>query len=257
MPLIERFGCNQCEFQFPTGWGGYLYATDAHGARIVCPHPGEFEAAEEITGMSYEDAGSAGRVGAARHAVCLRCLQQFDIDLEKDARSCPACKSPEIRTAADAVGQPCPACKLGTVERGSPQPPLDADWEQLPVPRIVKDLVSFDNSRETPESLKVGYELAESVSEGSFTAIAALLLSWWEELLWLESRSDEPDESIPMRPEWRWSQALPGVLAATPELARLVVVEKARCRFAPDLSEDVRRGMKNYCRKHRDHRIQC
>lgn len=199
--LIERLGCDRCEFQFPTGWGGYLYATDANGARVVCPHPGEFEAAEGITGMSYEDAESAGRVGAARHAVCLQCLHQFDIDLEKDVRRCPACASYEIQTAAEAEGQPCPACKAGTIKRGLPQPQFDADWEQLPVPRIVKDLVSFEKSREVPESLKVGYELAESVSEGGFITIAALLLTWWEELLWLESRSEEPDESIPMRPE--------------------------------------------------------
>ena len=121
----------------------------------------------------------------------------------------------------------------------------------------MKDLVTFEKSRAVPESLKAGYELAESVSEGGFTTIAALLLRWREELLWLKSKSEEPDESIPMRPEWRWSRALPGVLTATPELARLVAIEKARCRFAPDLSENDRRGMNNFIRKHLDHKLEC
>lgn len=254
MPLIERFGCNQCDFQFPIGWGSYVYAIDANGARIVCSHPGEARIVQEITRMSYADARLAGRASTACFAVCLRCLHQFDIDLEKNSRRCPACESPEIRTAAEAVGRPCPACKAGTIERGSPyRPVLDADWECLPVPQIVKDLVSFEKTREVPESLEAAFEAAESISRHTFISVVLKLLNWWEGSSVTKSQAD----AIQMRPEWHWRQALPSVLAAAPALAELAVIEDECCKFAPSVPDALRRGMKNYIRKHRDHTLEC
>lgn len=254
MPLIERFGCNKCEFQFPTGWGSYVYAIDARGARIVCPHPGEVRSVQEITGMSYEDAKLAGRVGAARYAVCLACLHQFDIDLEKDERRCPKCATSEIQTALEAVGQLCPACNVGTIERGSPfRPVLDADWEQLPVPQVVKDLVFYEKTRKVPESLKAAFEAAESVGKFAFISVVLRLLEWWEGSF----VTDRQKPSVQMHREGLWRQAFPKVLAAAPALADLVTIEGDCCRFSPVVSDEVRRGIKNYLRKHREHLLQC
>jgi hypothetical protein len=94
-----------------------MYAIDATGNRVVCPHPKEFWVVPRVTGMSYKDALAAGRTGFSSHCVCLDCLAQFDLDLERDARHCPKCSSPKVNSADELVDKPCPRCKSGKVER--------------------------------------------------------------------------------------------------------------------------------------------
>src|SRR5689334_6641937 len=98
MPIISRHSCNKCDFEMPSGWGGYTYAVDDLGQRVVCPHPGEANTIKRVTGLSYAEAHDAGRTGSAKHCVCLSCLKQFDLDLNRDAIVCPACASPEVRS---------------------------------------------------------------------------------------------------------------------------------------------------------------
>src|SRR5437763_5617790 len=98
MPIISRYSCNRCDFEMPTGWGSYMYAIDSEGKRVVCPHPGELCAAEQITGLDYSQARLAGRIGYARDCVCLSCLHQFELDLDRDARVCPRCAAAQVST---------------------------------------------------------------------------------------------------------------------------------------------------------------
>src|SRR5262249_46109340 len=144
MPPINRYACNECDFELPSGWGGYTYAVDNLGRRVVCPHPSEIHTIREVTGLNYTEAREAGRVGFAQHCVCLDCLKQFNLDLERDAAVCPECASPRVRSLRDLIGQMCPRCKVGRIEEGSVvRWKLDPDWEQLPVPQVVKDLTEF------------------------------------------------------------------------------------------------------------------
>lgn len=52
MPQIFEFYCTDpdCEFEMPSGWGYYMYATADDGDRVHCPHPGEMGRAREVIG---------------------------------------------------------------------------------------------------------------------------------------------------------------------------------------------------------------
>jgi len=252
MPPINRYACNECNLELPSGWGGYTYAVDNLGRRVVCPHPGEFQTVYEVTGLNYTEAREAGRVGFAQHCVCLDCLKQFDLDLERDAAVCPECSSPQVRSLRDLIGQKCPRCKVGLIEEGSVvRWKLDPDWEQLPVPQVVKDLTEFAEHRRVPGSLERAAEISNSFGEHNFFTVAVRLLGWWEGDYF--SKDQEQQDSAEMQRQWTWCKALQAVLKATPALADLVVIRGGRCWFAEGVGPEVRRGIKNYLRKHRKH----
>jgi hypothetical protein len=254
VPIISRYACNECDFELPTGWGGYTYAVDDVGKRIVCPHPAEFRSIQEVTGLGYSEARDAGRTGFAQHCVCLDCVSQFDLDLERDAAVCSKCSSPKIKSLRELVGKPCPRCKVGLIEEGSPiRWKLDPDWEKLPVPQIVKDLADFHETRIVPASLQPASDAANAFSAHNFFIVASRLLGWWEGEYF--SKEKDQKDSAEMQPQWTWCKALPAVLKEVPSLAELVVIRDRRCWFAETVTTDVRRGIKNYLRKHLKHRV--
>ena len=83
---------------------------DNLGKRVVCPHPAEVHTINKVTGLNYSEARDAGRVGFAQHCICLECLKQLDLDLERDAVVCPGCSSPNVRSLRALIGQKCPRC---------------------------------------------------------------------------------------------------------------------------------------------------
>lgn len=253
MPPIKRYACNQCDFELPSGWGGYTYAVDNQGHRVVCPHPGEFGAVSKVTGLNYTEADAAGRVGFAQYCACLGCLKQFDLDLKRDAVICPACHGYQVRSLRQLIGQSCPNCKTGLIEEGSVVHwKLDPDWEQLPVPQIVKDLTEFANRSRVPSSLQsTSHAVAERFDEPLllFWYVALRLLDWWEGDYF--SRDQDQKESAELR--GKLHDTLQVVLPATPALDELVVLRDGWWWFAEDVGPDVRRGIKNYIRKNRIH----
>lgn len=255
MPPIEYYGCTDCDFSLPTGWGGYMYAVDDHGKRQVCPHPLEFETVFRVTGLSFSDADAVGRIGHIEHCVCLTCLAQFDLDTERDELVCEKCSSANVITANDLVGKPCPSCSKGTIERSSPiRWKLDVDWESLPVPNVVKDLVVYHNTRQLPDSLTNAQVVADKHGAHNFSTVACRLLQWWEGDYFgaTEEEMDQQD-SAEMNPQWTWCKALPDVLNSTPALASLVSIGKKSCSFPPSVTTEERGGIKNYLRKHLVH----
>lgn len=255
MPLIQRYGCNECDFELPSGWGGYMYAVDDVGNRRVCPHPCEFSAVVEITGLEMSEAESAGRTGYASHCVCLACVEQFDLDLERDERVCPKCSAQQVRSSEELIGESCPRCQVGLIEEGSiVRWKLDPDWENLPVPQVVKDLLQYDTDPTGPESLKPAIEAANRLGDHNFVILVARLLCWWEGDYFSEDR--EQQDSKEMNPRWTWCKALPDVCSLLPQLAELITVRSGRCWFADGVTPDMRRGIKNYLRKHRVHIVE-
>src|SRR5262245_47038726 len=117
VPEIYHFRCTRCDFAFPKGWGGYTYALDAQGRRVVCPHPDEMQMVFQVTGVGWSEAQAAGRLGHASHCVCFDCAEQFDLDLDRDVKQCPKCGSLQVRSAYGSIGCPCPKCKAGRVEQ--------------------------------------------------------------------------------------------------------------------------------------------
>jgi len=217
--------------------------------------PREGRAIQRITGLDYGEARLAARTGYASDCVCLSCLHQFELDLDRDARVCPKCAAAQVSTLRELVGQSCPKCKIGVFEESSPiQWKLDPDWETLPVPQIVKDLLQFEEDREVPASLQKAAEAASGIESNSLIYVALDLLGWWEGNYLTRKKEQKP--SVEMNPQWTWCKALPAVLLVTPALAELVVIRDSRCWFTESTSDDVKRGIKNYIRKHRKHIVE-
>ncbi|MEX0919053.1 MAG: hypothetical protein WDZ85_03800 [Candidatus Paceibacterota bacterium] len=116
MPLLNDFRCDKCDFELPSGWGGYTYVINQKGDRIHCPHPGERDKIKEILGYRrFFEYFINRRIGFHSDCVCLDCLSQFNLDIKKDKIECSFCRSNNIKTESDMVGQICPKCKVGTV----------------------------------------------------------------------------------------------------------------------------------------------
>jgi hypothetical protein len=214
MPEINRFACNRCDFEFPTGWGGYCYAVGDSGQRVVCPLLDEPQAITRITGMSFGEAMDAGRTGSNSHCVCLICLGQFDLDLDRDRRVCPFCASTDVKSAREMVGQPCPGCKRGVVERGSlVRWELDPDRASLPVPQVVKDMLGWEKTREVPPRFGRVYEAIGRLPGAEpldFFFIWGHLLDWWEGDYFggrTGGGTDQKDCTGPYDDKWPWVQA--------------------------------------------------
>lgn len=255
MPPIEHYGCTKCEFALPIGWGGYTYAVDDNGQRHVCPHPLEFGTISQVTGLSYSDAQTAGRVGYMSHCVCIQCLTQLDLDTDRDPMLCDKCGSDHVQTAIHLIGNPCPLCQVGSIEKSSPvRWKLDPDWQSLPVPQIVKDWVLFDKTRDVPPSLTAAFDAAERYDEGNFYTVTCRILGWWEGNYFASTEAEmDQQDAEEMNPRWTWCKALAEILASSPSLADLIVIRRGSCTFNPSVTAEVRRGIKNYLRKHREH----
>lgn len=144
MPEVNEYKCNKCGFTLPRGWGGYMYVMDEDGKRLPCPHPAESSKIAAVLGLKEGKVGicyqSKGgfyasvsrllskqeaqkilklfnkRIGFNSHCICLKCLVQFELDINKDKRKCPICGSKNIKTELELIGQPCPKCKKGIME---------------------------------------------------------------------------------------------------------------------------------------------
>ncbi len=152
MPPINQYKCSHCDFSMSSGWGGCMYVINEQGERITCSHPVENSIIMEVLGISREDIineyletlspfqrfkkkitqsypiflemdvlhgdGPIGKLvrkktGFNSDCVCLNCLQIFPLDLKRDKKRCPTCKSGDICTTKELVGKICPSCHEG------------------------------------------------------------------------------------------------------------------------------------------------
>jgi len=113
------------------------------GKRICCPHPAERQKVYEVLGKNASQKLIEARTGYNSDCICQSCLKQFVLDIgddekaadswryhyrylglvehgfiiRRDERKCPYCKSKDVKTVMELVGQPCPKCNVGTVEQ--------------------------------------------------------------------------------------------------------------------------------------------
>ena len=118
MPPINTYNCTKCDLAFHKGFGGYTYVLDDQGKKVVAGHPVEHSIVSEVLGreVSWDKLHEEERVGFNSDCICKDCLEQFEMDVKKEERKCPKCKSGNVATAQELVGQPCPKCKEGTFE---------------------------------------------------------------------------------------------------------------------------------------------
>ena len=140
MPPINEYKCSKCDLTLPKGWGYCFYVEDDKGKRVDCYHPVERRYVNEVLGERASVLEMIReRTGFNSYCICLDCLHQFRADLgsfdrywspyelylerdlprpkqAKDKRQCPKCKSKNVKTELEMVGQPCPKCKEGIIE---------------------------------------------------------------------------------------------------------------------------------------------
>ena len=137
MPRINEYKCNKCDLSLAKGWGYQFYVENDKGERVACYHPMERRYVEEVLGKDLSLELIRKRTGFNSFCVCLDCLHQFEADLgedgwspyepyllqhlprlkqEKDKRECPKCKSKDVKTELEMVGETCPKCKEGVIE---------------------------------------------------------------------------------------------------------------------------------------------
>lgn len=135
MPSITEYKCNKCGFELKPGWGGYAYILDHGCKRVADPHLIIF--GKIVSGPILQRALEPFReflrriwkpyyqrfiqmMGEVRgfnyYCLCLDCLTELELDVEKEERKCRKCGSKNVRIERELVGLPCPKCKEGTIE---------------------------------------------------------------------------------------------------------------------------------------------
>lgn len=99
----------------PSGWGYYMYAIADTGERVHCPHPGEMNRAREVIGEDATQEEIDSRTGFNTYCFCIQCKTQVDLDLDRDEKACPECRSNTVKTIDELVNDQCPVCDVGTV----------------------------------------------------------------------------------------------------------------------------------------------
>jgi hypothetical protein len=141
--MIRAYRCSICEFGLKSGWGSAAYVEASDGVRVPCGHPGEHFTVARVLGLDPDETFAAmrqatstkkwwwtphrrkafdravglvkSRTGVLQNMVCVECLSQFELDLQRDKRECPSCASSTVFTANEMIGQPCPQCRNGSV----------------------------------------------------------------------------------------------------------------------------------------------
>lgn len=116
MPPINAYMCTNCGLSLSPGWGGRMYVIDESGERIICGHPGEMATVARVLGDNAPRELIAARTGFHSDCICMDCLHQFKIDMNRDEEKCRRCGSRNIRTVREMIGKTCPKCKTGTIE---------------------------------------------------------------------------------------------------------------------------------------------
>jgi hypothetical protein len=69
----------------------------------------------EVLGKDATDELIREMTGHNSDCLCLSCLSQFEMDVDKEQRSCPGCQSNQVSAVRELVGGVCPKCKAGTI----------------------------------------------------------------------------------------------------------------------------------------------
>lgn len=117
MPPIWKYHCDTCSFKMTGGWGGSLYVLNKDNERISCVHPTERATIRRMTGLSFNEAREQGKIGFESYCVCLTCLHQDILDLQRDSRLCSSCSEGIVVSANELLDKKCPKCRNGTFIR--------------------------------------------------------------------------------------------------------------------------------------------
>ena len=243
--------CYSCDLEFSVCTGATLYAQHDSGEWEVCPHPGEFRAILEITGRDYFQAQWSGRLRYVRDYACLGCFKEFESSAGRLFRRCSHCGSRRHTWAGQLLGKTCPKCHGGIVEQGPGLAALDPDWRTLPCPEVIQDLVEL-------EWQKVGWLVkrytippntpSENFQKLRITVYGDKYADCVHDLLgWFVSGLS------PYQNERAFAFGVLRLIQLYPPLGELLTVLENQCQFAPTVSDELRRGIRNYIIRYRPH----
>ena len=92
-----------------------MYVKNSRGEKVVCVHPVEMDIVYDVLGKDASDELISEMTGQNSDCICLSCLSQFEMDVDKEPRSCPNCNSNQVRAVLELVDGVCPKCKAGTI----------------------------------------------------------------------------------------------------------------------------------------------
>ena len=117
MPPWMQAKCNNCDFSMPASSFLNRYIVDDNGEKIPLRHPGERATIRRVLGDDYSIELLEERVGHVSRMICLDCLHKFDLDMKEEALVCPSCNGSNIKASNQLVGEACPHCKTGLIEK--------------------------------------------------------------------------------------------------------------------------------------------
>ena len=119
MSIVRIIKCNTCDFTLLQGTGTALFVRKPAGfwrtllgmkeRKTLLPDPSAGNAPDLHKHID------AGRVGSSCAYFCRVCHKIFPLDSD-DERKCRACKSADVQSAFEMVGQNCPKCNDGVFE---------------------------------------------------------------------------------------------------------------------------------------------
>lgn len=151
MPNLVIYSCSNCDFSLGS-WESIIYVIKDNGERVICPHPFEYLHASIILIQDGHPLGclSPGafdknptfiggntkayniveneltieekmfvrsRTGSMTDCICLDCLINSKFDIARDIRLCNKCGSKNVKTLLEMIGQTCPKCHSGIIEK--------------------------------------------------------------------------------------------------------------------------------------------
>ena len=128
--VVYGYRCSMCGFVLDGSLGGYLYVKNNYGVRVPLKDNNERETVARLLlsedGL-FDTENSHGfhgiidimeeKMGYMSACVCMHCLDQFGLDLRKDAIECPHCKSDHVRTFLEMTNKRCPKCQSGYMDK--------------------------------------------------------------------------------------------------------------------------------------------
>ena len=123
--LGYSFGCNNCDFEFCSGWshhvgGQFLVCSKCATQYILgggssCWGPRDGETLE-LLGQTSAGVGPTG-IRAIAHTSKTDCAWNGVVKLRLDAVECPTCHSLNSLVQSFEKNAPCPSCKSGTINK--------------------------------------------------------------------------------------------------------------------------------------------
>ena len=131
MPNLIGIKCNRCDFQ-KRSFQGHNYVINDSNKRIVCAHPGESYKIAEVLKIPEEkiidypwlplrDSEMINlikqRTGFNSDLICLNCLKEFSLDLQKDEIKYGKNNSLNVSEVIELDRKSCPKCSEGILQK--------------------------------------------------------------------------------------------------------------------------------------------